>query len=72
MLELKSFQRKKKMKNEHLVPVNIQDIVNQLNNKNIRENERANLLIRLDAIRDYVTAAVVKANSKNENRSFNR
>ena len=60
------------MKNEHLVPVNIQDIVNQLNNKNIRENERANLLIRLDAIRDYVTAAVVKANSKNETRSFNR
>lgn len=60
------------MKNEHLVPVNIQDIVNQLDNRNIRENERANLLIRLDAIRDYVTAAVVKANSKNENRSFNR
>lgn len=60
------------MKNEHLVPVNIQDIVNQLNNKNIRENERANLLIRLDAIRDYVTAAVVKANCKNENRTFNR
>jgi hypothetical protein len=58
------------MKNEHLVPVNIQDIVNQLNNKNIRENERANLIIRLDAIRDYVTAAVVKAS--NENRTFNR
>lgn len=60
------------MKNEHLVPVNIQDIVNRLNDKTVRENERANLLLRLDAIRDYVTAAVVKANSKNENRSFNR
>lgn len=60
------------MKNDHLVPVNIQDIVNRLNDKNIRENERANLLVRLDAIRDYVTAAVVKANSNNENRTFNR
>lgn len=60
------------MKNDHLVPVVVQDIVNKLNDKNIRENEKANLLIRLDAIRDYVTAAVVKANSKNENRSFNR
>lgn len=60
------------MKNEHLVPVNIQDIVNKLNDKNIRENERANLLLRLDAIRDYVTAAVVKANYNNENRTFNR
>jgi hypothetical protein len=60
------------MKNDHLVPVNIQDIVNRLNDKNTRENERANLLIRLDAIRDYVTAAVVKASYKNENRTFNR
>lgn len=60
------------MKNDHLVPVNIQDIVNRLNAKDIQENERANLLIRLDAIRDYVTAAVVKANAKNENRTFNR
>jgi hypothetical protein len=60
------------MKNEHLVPVVVQDIVNKLNDNSIRENERANLLLRLDAIRDYVTAAVVKANTKNENRSFNR
>lgn len=59
------------MKNEHLVPIIIQDIVNKLNDKTIRENERANLLLRLDAIRDYVTAAVVKANQKNENRSYN-
>ena len=57
------------MKNEHLVPVVVQDIVNRLNDKNIRENEKANLLLRLDAIRDYVTAAVVKAN--NENRTYN-
>jgi hypothetical protein len=60
------------MKNEHLVPVLVQDIVNRLNEKDVKENERANLLIRLDAIRDYVTAAIVKENQKNENRSFNR
>ena len=57
------------MQNEHLVPVVVQDIVNKLNDKNTRENEKANLLLRLDAIRDYVTAAVVRAN---ENRPFNR
>lgn len=60
------------MKNEHLVPVLVQDIVNRLNEKDVRENERANLLIRLDAIRDYVTAAIVKEHQKNENRTFNR
>lgn len=60
------------MKNEHLVPVVVQDIVNKLNDKSVRENEKANLLLRLDAIRDYVTAAVVKANQKNENSPFNR
>ena len=59
------------MKNEHLVPVVVQDIVNRLKDKTIGENERANLLLRLDAIRDYVTAAVVKANTKNENRTYN-
>lgn len=60
------------MKNEHLVPVVVQDIVNKLSDKSTRENERANLLLRLDAIRDYVTAAVVKANQKNENSTYNR
>lgn len=57
------------MKNEHLVPVVVQDIVNKLNAKDVGENEKANLLLRLDAIRDYVTAAVVRAN---ENRTYNR
>ena len=60
------------MKNEHLVPVNIQDIVNRLKDKTIGENEKANLLVRLDAIRDYVTAAVVKANSKSDQFGKNR
>ena len=32
------------MSNEHLIPVNIQDIVSRLNDKTIRENERMNLV----------------------------
>ncbi len=57
------------MKNDHLVPVVVQDIVKRLQNSDINQNEKYNLLIRLDAIRDYVTEAVVKAN--NENRTNN-
>jgi|694.fasta_scaffold38207_3 hypothetical protein len=60
------------MKNEHLVPVNIQDIVNRLKDKSVGENERANLLLRLDAIRDYVTAAVVRANENSTSNRFTR
>lgn len=48
------------MKNEHLVPVNVQDIVNRLKDKNMSENERMNLILRLEAIRDYAAAAVAK------------
>jgi hypothetical protein len=60
------------MKNEHLVPVNIQDIVNRLKDKSVGENERANLLLRLDAIRDYVTASVVRANENSTSNRFTR
>lgn len=48
------------MKNEHLVPVNVADIVNRLNGKDLSENERMNLVLRLEAIRDYAAAAVAK------------
>lgn len=48
------------MKNEHLVPVNILDIVNRLRDKNMSENERMNLILRLEAIRDYSAAAIAK------------
>jgi hypothetical protein len=48
------------MKNDHLVPVNIQDIVNRLKDKNVSENERLNLIQRLETIRDYCAAAVAK------------
>jgi len=48
------------MKNEHLVPVNVVDIVQRMADKNIKENEKINLLLRLEAIRDYAAAAIVK------------
>lgn len=52
------------MKNNHLVPVNIIDIVERLTNKSIQENEKANLLLRLEAVRDYCTIAINKNNNK--------
>jgi len=48
------------MKNEHLVPVNVQDIVNRLKEKNLSYNERIVLIQRLEAIRDFIHNAIVK------------
>ena len=41
------------MKNEHLVPVNIVDLVSKLQDKTLRENEVANYQLRLEAIKEY-------------------
>ena len=43
------------MKNLHLVPANVIDLVDKINDNNIRENERNNYVLRLEAIRDYTT-----------------
>jgi hypothetical protein len=48
------------MKNEHLVPVNIVDLVNKLNDKTLRENEVMNYQIRLEAIKEYCSIALHK------------
>jgi hypothetical protein len=45
----------------HLVPNNIQDIVEQLQKSNVRGNERMNYVLRLEAIRDFCDAAVKKS-----------
>jgi hypothetical protein len=47
-----------------MVPVNIADIVQRLSDKNIRENEKFALLQRLETIRDYCAAAVVKHSNR--------
>ena len=42
------------MKNEHLVPVVVQDLVNRLKEKTVSENERLVIIQRLEAIRDFI------------------
>ena len=46
------------MKDIHLVPVNIQDIVEKLNSPIVKENERLVLQKRLEVIKDYVSSAL--------------
>lgn len=43
------------MKNLHLVPANVIDLTDKIGDTNIRENERNNYVLRLEAIRDYTT-----------------
>jgi len=48
------------MKNEHLVPVNIVDLVNKLNDKTIRENELQNYVLRLETTAAYINESLTK------------
>lgn len=48
------------MKNDHLIPVNIQDIINRLKGVDLSQNERFVLIQRLEAIRDFCADAVKK------------
>ena len=41
------------MKNLHLVPVNVIDLVDKIHDKSIKENEHNNYVLRIEAIRDY-------------------
>jgi len=55
-------------KNLHLVPVNIVDLVERINDKNTKENERMNLIIRLETIRDYCNSTLNKQNFQKTTR----
>ena len=55
-------------KNIHLIPINIIDIIDRINDKNTKENERMNLIIRLEAIRDYCNAALIKQTNQKTSR----
>jgi hypothetical protein len=46
------------MKNLHLVPANVIDLVNKLDDTTVRENEKNNYILRLEAIRDYTTTCL--------------
>lgn len=52
------------MKNLHLVPVNIQDIVEKMMDKNTRENEKYNYTVRVEAIRDFCSEAIRLSENK--------
>lgn len=47
------------MKNEHLLPVNVIDIVDKFNNTT-NNNEKFNYQLRVEAIRDYCDQALKK------------
>ena len=58
------------MKNLHLVPINVQDICEKLFDKNIRENEHQNYLLRVEAIREYCDEALRKNTYSRDKQSF--
>lgn len=48
------------MKNEHLVPVNVVDLVNKLSDLSVRDNERNNYVLRLEATAAYINESLAK------------
>jgi hypothetical protein len=52
------------MKNEHLIPANVLDIVEKISKQTVHENERLNYIARLEAIRDFCNEAVAKHNKE--------
>ena len=48
------------MKNEHLVPVNVVDLVNKLSDLSVRDNERNNYVLRLEATAAYINESLTK------------
>lgn len=52
------------MKNQHLIPANVVDLVEKLNSKTINQNERNIYIQRLEAIRDYCDTALKKVPTK--------
>jgi len=60
------------MKNLHLVPVNIIDLVDKLNDPTIRENERNNYVFRLEAIREYTNVCLNTYSRDKNSFSHNR
>lgn len=51
------------MKNLHLVPPSVTDIVEKYSSPIAHENEKMNYILRLEAIRDYCNDIVTKHNN---------
>lgn len=60
------------MKNLHLVPINVVDVVENMLDKNRRENEHQNYVLRVEAIRDYCTEALDRNKNKISAVQFQR
>jgi hypothetical protein len=52
------------MKNEHLIPVNIIDLVGKINDSTIRDNEKQNYVLRLEATVAYINESLTKQRSQ--------
>lgn len=52
------------MKNQHLIPPSVVDIVDKLSSPIAHENEKMNYVLRLEAIRDYCSTVLVKYNQQ--------
>ena len=50
------------MKNEHLIPPGVLDIIEKVRKPNIRENEKLNLTLRLEASRDAINETLEEIN----------
>ena len=60
------------MQNLHLVPINVQDLIEKMLDKNIKENEHYNYILRVEAIREYCDEALRKNNNKISAVSFKK
>ncbi len=52
------------MKNQHLIPANIIDLVSRINNEKTNVNERNNLIHRLEVIKEYTEKEYDKVKKK--------
>jgi len=59
------------MKNLHLVPPSVTDIVEKLVSPIAHENEKMNYILRLEAIRDYCADIINKNNNASPVTKFN-
>ena len=56
------------MKNLHLVPPNVIDLVDKINDKRVRENERNNYILRLETTNEFIVEALMRSKMMNTSR----
>jgi hypothetical protein len=48
------------LKNQHLIPINIIDLVDKINDPRTNENERNNYILRLETIKNFCEITIKK------------